>query len=54
MRDVAKKSVIWETPNIKRAIVYPKDNQLMLRTDGINIVVSYSVFLDINIIIKHI
>ncbi|KAJ3652064.1 hypothetical protein Zmor_018061 [Zophobas morio] len=37
LKDVAAKSVIWETPHIKRAITYMKDDRLMLRTDGINI-----------------
>ncbi|XP_050313380.1 DNA-directed RNA polymerase I subunit RPA1 [Anthonomus grandis grandis] len=37
LRDVAAKSVIWETPNIKRAITYVKDHELMMRTDGINV-----------------
>lgn len=37
LRDKAAKSVIWETPNIKRAITYEKDGKYILRTDGINI-----------------
>lgn len=37
---LAEKSVIWETPNIKRAITYKNnDGALVLKTDGINIVV---------------
>lgn len=40
LKDVAEKSVLWETENIKRAITYSKDETLMLRTDGINITVS--------------
>lgn len=43
LREVASKSVIWETPNIKRAIVYEKNGRLTLRTDGINFHVSYNV-----------
>lgn len=43
LREVATKSVIWETPNIKRAITYMKNNRLTLRTDGINFHVSKQV-----------
>nr|CAI5850976.1 unnamed protein product [Callosobruchus analis] len=38
LKDVARRSVVWETPQIKRAITYMKDDKLMLRTDGINII----------------
>ncbi|CAH2001255.1 unnamed protein product [Acanthoscelides obtectus] len=38
LKDVARRSVVWETPQIKRAITYTKDDKLMLRTDGINII----------------
>lgn len=44
LREVAKKSVLWETPNIKRAITYMKDKKLTLRTDGINIIVSSALY----------
>lgn len=44
LKDVAEKSVLWETENIKRAITYSKDETLMLRTDGINITVSLIIF----------
>lgn len=39
LKEVASKSIIRETPGIKRAITYKKDDRLYLRTDGINIVV---------------
>ncbi|XP_066149248.1 DNA-directed RNA polymerase I subunit RPA1 isoform X2 [Euwallacea fornicatus] len=50
MRDVAEKSVIWETSNIKRAITYMKGQEFMLRTDGINIgeMCKYHDLLDLN------
>ncbi|CAG9767764.1 unnamed protein product [Ceutorhynchus assimilis] len=50
LRDVASKSVIWETPNIKRAITYMKDQELMMRTDGINVgeMCKYHDLLDLN------
>ncbi|CAH1164054.1 unnamed protein product [Phaedon cochleariae] len=49
LREVANKSVLWETPNIKRAITYIKDDKLMLRTDGINIIemFKYNTILDL-------
>jgi DNA-directed RNA polymerase I subunit RPA1 len=37
LKDVASKSVLWETSSIKRAITYMKNDRLTLRTDGINI-----------------
>lgn len=37
LRDVAGKSVVWETPNIKRAFSYMKDHEYILKTDGINV-----------------
>ncbi|KAH1018463.1 hypothetical protein HUJ05_006231 [Dendroctonus ponderosae] len=37
LRDVASKSVVWETPNIKRAFSYMKDQEYILKTDGINV-----------------
>ncbi|EFA05003.1 DNA-directed RNA polymerase I subunit RPA1-like Protein [Tribolium castaneum] len=50
LRDVAAKSVLWETPNIKRAITYMKNDVLTLRTDGINILEmsKYHALLDLN------
>ncbi|KAF2896564.1 hypothetical protein ILUMI_09614 [Ignelater luminosus] len=50
LKEVAHKSVIWETPNIKRAITYMKDDRLTLRTDGINIIemFKYNELLDLN------
>nr|XP_023014677.1 DNA-directed RNA polymerase I subunit RPA1 isoform X1 [Leptinotarsa decemlineata] len=38
LKDVASKSVIWQISGIKRAITYTKNDSLMLRTDGANIV----------------
>lgn len=37
LRELATRSVIWETRDIKRAITYMKNGKLTLRTDGINI-----------------
>lgn len=39
LKEVAGKSVITEVPLIKRAITYNKDNDIFLKTDGINITV---------------
>lgn len=49
LRETANKSVLWETPQIRRAITYVKDDQFMLRTDGINIVemFKYNTILDL-------
>lgn len=45
LRDVASKSVLWETPNIKNAITNAKDGRLSLITAGVNIIVStYTTF----------
>lgn len=43
LKEVAAKSVLWETSQIKRAITYRNNDKLMLRTDGINIMVSVGV-----------
>lgn len=40
LKDVANKSVITEVPLIKRAITYNKNDDIFLKTDGINITVS--------------
>nr|XP_022906848.1 DNA-directed RNA polymerase I subunit RPA1 [Onthophagus taurus] len=50
LREVASKSVIHETPNIKRAFTFIKDDKLTLLTDGINIVemFKYNKLLDLN------
>lgn len=37
LKDVARKAVIMEVPNIRRAITYNKDSDIFLKTDGINI-----------------
>lgn len=39
LKDVAKKSIITEVPLIKRAITYQKNDDIFLKTDGINITV---------------
>lgn len=44
LKDVAHKSVVSEVPLIKRAITYNKDNDIYLKTDGINITVSNQLF----------
>lgn len=44
LKEVANKSVIWETPHVRRAIVYEKNGRLTLRTDGINFHVSFLFF----------
>lgn len=50
LKEVASKSVIWETSQIRRAITYMKDDVLTLRTDGINIVemFKYNKLLNLN------
>lgn len=50
LKDVANKAVITEVPHIKRAITYNKDDDVYLKTDGINIVemFKYMDILDIN------
>lgn len=40
LKEVAQKSVISEVPLIKRAITYNKNDDIFLKTDGINITVS--------------
>lgn len=40
LKEAARKSVISEVPLIKRAITYDKNNDIFLKTDGINITVS--------------
>lgn len=42
LKETAAKSVLWQTPQIKRAITYMKDDRLTLRTEGINITVSHT------------
>lgn len=50
LKDVAKKSIISEVPLINRAITYTQKDDLMLKTDGINIVemFKYNELLDLN------
>jgi DNA-directed RNA polymerase I subunit RPA1 len=40
IRDVARSSVIWEVPKIKRAITFKQNDMLCIKTDGINVEVS--------------
>uniref|UniRef100_A0A182QAF2 DNA-directed RNA polymerase subunit n=1 Tax=Anopheles farauti TaxID=69004 RepID=A0A182QAF2_9DIPT len=49
-REVAAKSVIWEVPNIKRAITLMQNDQLYLKTEGINIsaMAAHAKVLDLN------
>ena len=49
-KDIAGKCVIWEVPQIKKAITYTQNDQLMLKTDGINIaaMTKYDKILDLN------
>lgn len=39
LKDMARKSVISQVKNINRAITYVRDDDIVLKTDGINIVV---------------
>ena len=50
LREAAKKSVIWETNLIKRAITYEANNNIILKTEGINIVemFQYNKILNLN------
>lgn len=50
LRNLAKKSIIWEVPHINRAITYMAGDNLMLKTDGINIpaMFKYDKILDLN------
>lgn len=45
LKAVSKKAVISEVPLINRAITYTQNEELMLKTDGINIVVSNAIIL---------
>lgn len=44
LKDVAQKSVVSEVPLIKRAITYDRNGDTFLKTDGINMTVSNSLF----------
>uniref|UniRef100_A0A1B0DCX1 DNA-directed RNA polymerase subunit n=1 Tax=Phlebotomus papatasi TaxID=29031 RepID=A0A1B0DCX1_PHLPP len=50
LREVARKAVIWQVPCITRAITYFQGDQLMLKTQGINIVemFQYNKLLDLD------
>lgn len=50
LKETASKAVIDEIPLIKRAITYEKDDELMLKTDGINIteMCKFNKILDLN------
>lgn len=42
-RNVANRVVLWEVPHVKRAFTFQNNNgETILKTDGINIVVSKS------------
>lgn len=48
LKDVARKAVISQVPLINRAITYVQNDEIILKTDGINIVVSkYQIFFEI-------
>uniref|UniRef100_A0A182MWW7 DNA-directed RNA polymerase subunit n=1 Tax=Anopheles culicifacies TaxID=139723 RepID=A0A182MWW7_9DIPT len=49
-REVAAKSVIWEVPNIRRAITYMQNDQLYLKTEGTNMsaMTAHAKVLDLN------
>lgn len=46
LKEVAKKSIITEVPLIKRAITYQKNDDIFLKTDGINITVRLPYIID--------
>ncbi|XP_055383331.1 DNA-directed RNA polymerase I subunit RPA1, partial [Condylostylus longicornis] len=50
LKNLAEKSVVYEVPKIKRAITYTNNDDLILKTDGINIVemFKYNQILDLN------
>ncbi|XP_055901789.1 DNA-directed RNA polymerase I subunit RPA1 [Eupeodes corollae] len=50
IRELAQKAVIYQVPKIKRAILYKNNEELLLKTDGINIVemFKYNKILDVN------
>lgn len=50
LKEVARKSVIIEVPQIRRAITYNKNDDIFLKTDGINIteMCKYMEMLDLN------
>lgn len=50
LRELAGKTVIYEVPNIRRAITYTNDDKIILKTDGINIeaMYQYDKILDLN------
>ena len=41
LKSVASKTVLWETPHIKRAFTFQNsEGKTILKTDGINVIVS--------------
>lgn len=41
IKNAADKTVLWETPHIKKAFTFQNsENETILKTDGLNIVVS--------------
>ena len=41
LREAASAAIIWQVPKIKRAITFKQNEVLMLKTEGINIHVSF-------------
>lgn len=50
LRELASKTVIYEVPDIRRAITYLNEDKIVLKTDGINIeaMYQYDKVLDLN------
>ncbi|KAL1374210.1 hypothetical protein pipiens_018225 [Culex pipiens pipiens] len=50
LREISEKCVVWEVPNIRRAITFRQNDQLHLKTDGINVfaMTKYAEILDLN------
>lgn len=49
VKKIAKKVVLWETPCIKKAFTFENQKgEMILKTDGINIVVSFIVTCKMN------
>lgn len=42
IRNAADKTVLWETPCIKKAFTFQNKDETILKTDGLNIMVSVS------------
>lgn len=50
LKELAKKAVIYEIPRINRAITFTQNNQLILKTEGVNLqaMFKYDKLLDLN------